>query len=266
MSGHSKWATIKRKKGAADAKRGQMFTKLARELQLAAREGGDPNFNFRLRLIIDKAKAENMPKENIDRAIKRGAGIGEDGVILEEVTYEGYGPHGVAIYMQTVTDNKNRTVAEIRRALTRAGGSLGEAGSVGWLFDSKGYIAVDMAGRNPDTVFEQALEAGADDVQFSDEMADIYTAPADLQAVRQVFCRCQVQARSRRADDDPADQHRAQPRRHASGDEPGGDAGGPGRRGQGLLEPGDLGRGARSDGVRLSLRSRLRLRLRGAAW
>jgi YebC/PmpR family DNA-binding regulatory protein len=187
MSGHSKWATIKRKKGAADAKRGQMFTKLARELQLAAREGGDPNFNFRLRLIIDKAKAENMPKDNIDRAIKRGAGIGEDGAILEEVTYEGYGPHGVAIYIQTVTDNRNRTVAEIRRALTRAGGSLGESGSVGWLFDSKGYIAVDMAGRNPDTVFEQALEAGADDVQFSDETAEIYTAPADLQPVRQAF-------------------------------------------------------------------------------
>ena len=108
-------------------------------------------------------------------------------MILEEVTYEGYGPHGVAIYMQTVTDNKNRTVAEIRRALTRGGGSLGEAGSVGWLFDSKGYIAVDMAGRNPDMVFEQALEAGADDVQFGDGIADIYTEPADLQAVRQAF-------------------------------------------------------------------------------
>ncbi len=187
MSGHSKWATIKRKKGAADAKRGQMFTKLARELQLAAREGGDPNFNFRLRLIIDKAKAENMPKDNIDRAIKRGAGVGEDGAALEEITYEGYGPHGVAIYIQTVTDNKNRTVAEVRRALTRAGGSLGESGSVGWLFDAKGYIVVDMAGRDPDTVFEEALEAGADDVQFSDEVAEIYTEQADLQAVQQAF-------------------------------------------------------------------------------
>ena len=119
MSGHSKWATIKRKKGAADAKRGQVFTKFARELQLAAREGPDPSFNFRLRLIIDKAKAENMPKDNIDRAIKRGAGLSEDGAQLEEVTYEGYGPHGVAIYIQTVTDNKNRTVSELRRALTR---------------------------------------------------------------------------------------------------------------------------------------------------
>jgi YebC/PmpR family DNA-binding regulatory protein len=187
MSGHSKWATIKRKKGAADAKRGQMFTKLARELQLAAREGADPNFNFRLRLIIDKAKAENMPKDNIERAIKRGAGIGEDGAVLEEVTYEGYGPHGVAIYIQTVTDNKNRTVSDIRRTLTRGGGSLGESGSVGWLFDAKGYIAIDVTGRNQDKVFELALDAGADDVQFGEESADIYTAPADLQTVRQAF-------------------------------------------------------------------------------
>ena len=140
MSGHSKWATIKRKKGAADAKRGQVFTKLARELELAAREGADPNFNFRLRLTIDKAKAENMPKDNIDRAIKRGAGLGGDGAQLEEVIYEGYGPHGVAIQMEIVTDNRNRTVSEIRRAMTRAGGNMGESGSVGWLFESKGYI------------------------------------------------------------------------------------------------------------------------------
>ncbi len=187
MSGHSKWATIKRKKGAADAKRGQVFTKYARELQLAAREGADPNFNFRLRLIIDKAKAENMPKDNIDRAIKRGAGLGEGGAQLEEVTYEGYGPHGVAIYVQTVTDNKNRTVSELRRALTRGGGSLGEAGSVGWLFESRGYIVVDMTGRKEDKVFELALDAGADDVQFGEEIAEIYTAPADLQSVRQAF-------------------------------------------------------------------------------
>lgn len=187
MSGHSKWATIKRKKGAADAKRGQVFTKYARELQLAAREGGDPNFNFRLRLIIDKAKAENMPKDNIDRAIKRGAGLSEDGAQLEEVAYEGYGPHGVAIYIQTVTDNKNRTVSELRRALTRGGGSLGESGSVGWLFESKGYIVADMTGRKEDKVFELALDAGADDVQFGDETAEIYTAPADLQSVRQAF-------------------------------------------------------------------------------
>lgn len=187
MSGHSKWATIKRKKGAADAKRGQVFTKFAREIQLAAREGPDPNFNFRLRLIVDKAKAENMPKDNIERAIRRGAGLDSDGAQLEEVTYEGYGPHGVALYIQTVTDNKNRTVSELRRALTRGGGSLGESGSVGWLFDSKGYIALSMEGRNQDKVFELALDAGADDVQFNEESAEVYTEPTDLQAVRQVF-------------------------------------------------------------------------------
>lgn len=187
MSGHSKWATIKRKKGAADAKRGQVFTKLAREIQFAAREGPDPNFNFRLRLAVDKAKAENMPKDNIDRAIRRGAGLDSDGAQLEEIAYEGYGPNGVALYMQVVTDNRNRTVSEIRRTLTRGGGSMGESGSVAWLFDTKGYIVIDMAGRNEDQVFELALEAGAEDVQFGDEIAEIYTAPEDLQAVRQAF-------------------------------------------------------------------------------
>lgn len=187
MSGHSKWATIKRKKGAADAKRGQMFTKLAREIQFAARQGPDPNFNFRLRLAVDKAKAENMPKENIERAIRRGAGLDSDGAQLEEVAYEGYGPNGVAIYMQVVTDNRNRTVSEIRRMLTRAGGSLGESGSVAWLFETKGYIVISMAGRNEDKVFELALDAGAEDVQFGDETAEIYTAPEDLQTVRQAF-------------------------------------------------------------------------------
>src|SRR5512139_1237247 len=169
MSGHSKWATIKRKKGAADVRRGQMFTKLARELEFAAREGGDPNFNFRLRLAIDKAKAENMPKDNIDRAIKRGAGTGEGATQLEEITYEGYGPHGVGVVIQVVTDNRNRTVSDVRRALTRAGGSLGESGSVAWMFDNKGYITVPMKGLNTDKVFEVALEAGAEDVQFTDE-------------------------------------------------------------------------------------------------
>jgi YebC/PmpR family DNA-binding regulatory protein len=187
MSGHSKWATIKRKKGAADIRRGQMFTKLARELEFAAREGGDPNFNFRLRLAIDKAKAENMPKDNIERAIKRGAGTGEGATQLEEITYEGYGPHGVGIVIQVVTDNRNRTVSEVRRALTRAGGSLGESGSVAWMFDNKGYITIPMHSLNEDTVFEAALEAGAEDVQFTDESAEVYTLVTDLQAVRQAF-------------------------------------------------------------------------------
>jgi YebC/PmpR family DNA-binding regulatory protein len=187
MSGHSKWATIKRKKGAADIRRGQMFTKLARELEFAAREGGDPNFNFRLRLAIDKAKAENMPKDNIDRANKRGAGTGEGATQLEEITYEGYGPHGVGVVIQVVTDNRNRTVSEVRRALTRAGGSLGESGSVAWMFDNKGYITVPMKGLSEDKVFELALEAGAEDVQFTDESAEVYTLPTDLQVVRQAF-------------------------------------------------------------------------------
>jgi YebC/PmpR family DNA-binding regulatory protein len=187
MSGHSKWATIKRKKGAADARRGQMFTKLAREIQFAARQGGDPNFNFRLRLAVDKAKAENMPKDNIERAIKRGAGLDSDGAQLEEITYEGYGPHGVALYIQVVTDNKNRTVSELRRALTRGGGAMGESGSVGWLFDQKGVIVVAMAPKDQDKIFELALEAGAEDVQYGDDVAEIYTLPGDLQPVRQAF-------------------------------------------------------------------------------
>ncbi|PKO21504.1 MAG: YebC/PmpR family DNA-binding transcriptional regulator [Chloroflexi bacterium HGW-Chloroflexi-1] len=187
MSGHSKWATIKRKKGALDEKRGKIFTKLARELQLAAREGPDPNFNFRLRLIIDKAKAENMPKDNIERAIKRGAGIGADGETFEEITYETYGPNGVAILIEVVTDNRNRSVSDIRRTLTRAGGSMGESGSVAWLFDSKGYITVPMEDLNEDKVFEMALEAGVEDVVFSDGSAEVFTKPADLQAVRQAF-------------------------------------------------------------------------------
>ncbi len=187
MSGHSKWATIKRQKSANDARRGQLFTKLAREIALAAREGADPNFNFKLRLVVDKARAANMPKENIERAIKRGAGIGGDGAALEEVTYEGYGPHGVALLMQVVTDNRNRTVSDIRRTLTRGGGSLGESGSVGWLFDAKGYITIPAAGINQDKVFELALEAGAEDVQFGEDLVEIYTQPTDLQTVRQAF-------------------------------------------------------------------------------
>ncbi len=187
MSGHSKWATIKRKKGANDAQRGKLFTKFAREIQLAAREGADPNFNFRLRLIIDKAKAQNMPKENIERAVKRGAGIGEDGQQFEEVNYEGYGPHGVALYIQTVTDNRNRTVSDLRRALSRGGGSLGESGSVGWLFENKGLITIPLEKLDQDRIFELALEAGAEDVQFGEETAEVYTEPQDLQAVRQAF-------------------------------------------------------------------------------
>ena len=143
MSGHSKWSTIKRKKGATDAKRGQLFTRLAREIVIAAREGGgDPDSNFKLRLAVDKARASNMPKENIERAIKRGSGEDKDGAAFELIMYEGYAPHGVALLIQVVTDNRNRSVADIRRVLTRHNGSLGEGGSVSWQFNRKAYFAV----------------------------------------------------------------------------------------------------------------------------
>ncbi len=188
MSGHSKWSTIKRKKGAADARRGQLFTKIGRELAIAAREGGpDPEVNFRLRLIIDKARAANMPKDNIERAIRRGAGLDKDSVALEEVTYEGYGPNGIAVLVEVLTDNRNRSVADVRRVFSRHGGSLGEAGCVAWMFDTKGYIAVEAGQVNPDAVFEAAVEAGAEDVVFGQDLIEVYTDPAELHAVRQAL-------------------------------------------------------------------------------
>jgi YebC/PmpR family DNA-binding regulatory protein len=186
MSGHSKWSTIKRKKGAADARRGALFTKLTREIQLAAREGADPEYNFKLRLIIDKAKAQSMPKENIERAIRRGAGL-ERGEELEQILYEGYGPHGVAILIETLTDNRNRAVADVRRVFSRAGGGLGESGSVAWQFVPKGYIVVPMADQDADSVFEAAIIAGVEDIEIGEETSDIYTAPTDLQVVREAF-------------------------------------------------------------------------------
>jgi YebC/PmpR family DNA-binding regulatory protein len=174
MSGHSKWSTIKRKKGAADAKRGQLFTRLAREIAIAARSGGgDPEANFRLRLAIDRARAQNMPKDNIERAIQRGTGEGKDGGGLEEVFYEGYAPHGVALMIECVTDNRNRAVADIRHVLNRYGGSMGEAGSVGWQFSRVAYFSFPAKGKNQDKVFELAVEAGADDVIFEDEDMEI---------------------------------------------------------------------------------------------
>jgi YebC/PmpR family DNA-binding regulatory protein len=186
MSGHSKWSTIKRKKGIMDAKRGALFTKLAREIQIAAREGADPEYNFKLRLAIEKAKAHSMPKENIERAIRRGAGL-EKGEELLAITYEGYGPGGVAILVEALTDNRNRAVADIRRTFSRAGGSLGEAGSVAWQFESKGYITIPLEGQNQDAILDAAIMAGAEDVEFGSEVAEVYTAPADLQAVREAF-------------------------------------------------------------------------------
>jgi YebC/PmpR family DNA-binding regulatory protein len=174
MSGHSKWSTIKRKKGAADAKRGAIFTRISKEIALAAREGGgDPDTNFSLRLAVDKAKAANMPKDNIERAIKRGTGEDKDGVAFEEVMYEGYAPHGVALMIETVTDNRNRAVADIRHVLTRYGGSMGETGSVAWQFNRASYFAFSSKGLDEDEVFMYAVEGGADDVTFDEGTAEI---------------------------------------------------------------------------------------------
>lgn len=187
MSGHSKWSTIKHKKAATDAKRGKIFTRLAREITIVAREGGgDPDVNFGLRLAMDKAKAANMPKENIERAIKRGTGElkGED---LVEVMYEGYAPHGVAVLVHVLTDNRNRSVADVRRVLTRQGGALAEAGAVAWQFDRKGYIAIEPNGTDNDTVFDVAVEAGADDVVFGQDLIEVYAAPENFRAVRQAL-------------------------------------------------------------------------------
>jgi YebC/PmpR family DNA-binding regulatory protein len=174
MSGHSKWATIKRKKGAADAKRGQVFTRLTRELVLAAREGGgDSDSNFRLRLAIEKARSQNMPKENIERAIKRGTGESKDGATFEEVYYEGYAPHGVALMIECVTENRNRTVAEVRHILTRSGGSLGEGGSVAWQFKRAAVFGVPGTEADMEQLFDVAVVAGADDVNYDDGIVEI---------------------------------------------------------------------------------------------
>ena len=193
MSGHSKWSTIKHKKAAADAKRGKIFTRLAREITIAAREGGgDPDINFNLRLVIDKAKSANMPKENIERAVKRGTGELK-GADLLEVMYEGYAPNGVALLVHALTDNKNRTVAEVRRVLTRQGGTLAEAGAVAWQFERKGYIAIAPDGADEDTIFEVAVEAGADDVVFGEDLVEVYAELEHFQAVRQALQEAGIQ-------------------------------------------------------------------------
>lgn len=174
MSGHSKWSTIKRKKGAADARRGQLFTRLAREISIAARAGGgDINANFRLRIAIDKARTNNMPKDNIERAIQRGTGEGKEGGGLEEVMYEGYAPHGIAVLVECVTDNRNRAVAEIRHVLTRYGGSMAETGAVTWQFHRQAYFSFPLDNHDPDEIFELAVEAGANDVTFDEGYAEI---------------------------------------------------------------------------------------------
>lgn len=186
MSGHSKWANIKRRKAAQDAKRGQLFTKLGREIEIAAREGPDPETNFKLRLAIEKAKEANMPKENIERAIRRGAGL-EKGLALEEFNLEGYGPHGVAMLVHVLTDNRNRAVAEVRRVFTRYGGNLGESGCVSWLFEPKGYIILSVDDHDPEELAMIAIDAGADDVEVSDNVVEVYTTVEDFQWVKEAL-------------------------------------------------------------------------------
>lgn len=174
MSGHSHWATIRRKKGAADAKRGQVFTRLAREIVMAAREGsGDAGSNFRLALAIEKARASNMPKDSIERAIKRGTGEDKEGGVFEELTLEGYGPHGSALMVDCVTDNRNRTVAGLRHSFSKSGGNMAEAGAVGWQFERKSYYSFPASQLSYDKAFELAIEAGADDVQEDGENIEI---------------------------------------------------------------------------------------------
>ena len=183
MSGHSKWATIKHKKGAADAKRGQKFTKLIKEISVAAKMGGsDPESNARLRTAIIKARAENMPKDNIDRAIKKGSGE-MDSAVFYELTYEGYAPGGVALIIDTLTDNKNRTASDVRAALTKGGGTLGATGCVSYMFQTKGIITYDGEQYSEEELFEVALENGADDVVAEDGIIEVITAPADFATV-----------------------------------------------------------------------------------
>ena len=186
MSGHSKWSTIKHKKAAIDAKRGAVFTRLAREISIAAREGqsGDPAMNFRLRLMMDKAKAANMPMDNVDRAIKKGLGQGGDGVSYEEILYEGYSPGGAAIMLRALTDNRNRTAAEVRSTFSRAGGNLGESGSVAWNFESKAVINVeDISDEQAEELELAAIDAGADDIKSEDGSVEITGAPQSFQAL-----------------------------------------------------------------------------------
>jgi YebC/PmpR family DNA-binding regulatory protein len=180
MSGHSKWSTI-------------IFTKIGREIAVAVREGGpDPDVNFKLRLIIEKAKQANMPKDNIERSIRRGAGL-EKGEHIEQVTYEGYGPGGTALIVQAVTDNRNRSVADIRRVFSRHGGNLGENGCVAWMFEQKGYITIPMNGHDPDELFELAVEAGADDVVIGEDMIEVFSGVQEFQGVQEALTKADIE-------------------------------------------------------------------------
>jgi YebC/PmpR family DNA-binding regulatory protein len=191
MSGHSKWAQIRRSKGVNDARRGQLFTRLGREIVVAVREGGsgDSNANFRLRMAVQRARDANMPMDNIERTIKRALG-GSEGASLEEITYEGYGPAGTALLVQTVTENRNRTVAEVRNAFSRNAGNMGENGCVDWLFEATGILEVELAGVDADELTLEAIDLGANDVEnvgADDEVLTIYTEPSDLERIRQAL-------------------------------------------------------------------------------
>lgn len=196
MSGHSKWSQIKRKKGAKDAARGKLFGRLIREITVAAREGGgDPAGNARLRLAMQTAKDNNMPQDNIQRAIKKGTGEG-GGAHYEEVTYEGYGPGGVALMIDTLTDNKNRTAGEVRHALTKNHGNLGENGCVAWIFETKGLIWIAKENIGEEKLMEVALEAGAEDISDEEEGFEVITQPADFEAVRQALADAGIEYQS----------------------------------------------------------------------
>jgi YebC/PmpR family DNA-binding regulatory protein len=187
MSGHNKWSKIKRGKGIEDAKRGQIYTKLTRQIIMAAREGGaDIESNFKLRLAVQKAREASMPKDNIERAIERGSG-GTEGAILQEITLEGYGPSGTAILAQTVSDNRNRTVQEVRNVFTRQGGTMGSAGSVAWMFNPTGVISIEGEGLDADDITLQAIDAGAEDVQVQDGAVEVYTKPTELEMVKRAL-------------------------------------------------------------------------------
>ena len=188
MSGHSKWSSIKHKKGAADAKRGKIFTKLIREITTAARiGGGDPESNSRLRVAVAQAKTENMPRDNIEKAIKKGTSVGEGGENYEEHTYEGYGPGGTAILIEALTDNNKRTAADVRHILSRLNGNLAEPGSVSWIFNKKGYITFDKKTSDEDKIMEQALEAGAEDITSDENEIEVFTDLQGFEKVKKAF-------------------------------------------------------------------------------
>ncbi|MBN1313052.1 MAG: YebC/PmpR family DNA-binding transcriptional regulator [Anaerolineae bacterium] len=187
MSGHSKWSTIKRKKGANDAKRGKLFTRLGREIMIAARNSTDPDANFALRLAVERARQANMPKDNIERAIKRGSGEDKEAAAFVEILYEAYAPHGIALLVEVTTDNRNRSLSELKHVLTRNGGSMAEVGSVSWQFIQKGYITVPAGQRSYDEIFMMAADAGAEDVLDDPETIEIFTPREDLQAVEEAL-------------------------------------------------------------------------------